>query len=95
MGFIIVKRNSLSIRKRIVDPVVVNDFTCICQNIILLHVVIFSLSVLEEHVKVLSEPCHLHHRAKTLTFSNISIYITEDIYLKLIIVVNCQKGNIY
>ena len=95
MGFIIVKINSLSIRKCIVDPVVVNDFTCTCQNIILLHVVIFSSSVLEEHVKVLSEPCHPHHRAKTLTFSNIAIYITEDIYLKLIIVVNYQKGNIY
>ena len=32
--------------------------------------------------------------AKTLTFSNISV-ITEDIYLKLRVVVHDQKGNIY
>ena len=33
-------------------------------------------------------------RAKTLTFSNISV-ITEDIYLKLRIAVHYQKGNPY
>ena len=33
-------------------------------------------------------------RAKTLTLSNISV-ITEDIYLKLRIVVHYQKGNPY
>ena len=33
-------------------------------------------------------------RAKTLTFSNISI-ITEDIYLKLRVVVHYQKGISY
>ena len=32
--------------------------------------------------------------AKTLTFSNISV-ITEDIYLKIRIVVHYQKGNPY
>ena len=32
--------------------------------------------------------------AKTLTFSNISV-ITEDIYLKLRVVVHYQKGNPY
>ena len=34
----------------------------------------------------------LLHHAKTLTFSNIS-FITEDIYLKLRLFVNYQKGN--
>ena len=34
----------------------------------------------------------VHHHAKTLTFSNISV-ITEDIYLKLREVVHYQKGN--
>ena len=37
-----------------------------------------------------SRGCH----AKTLTFSNIS-EITEDIHLKLIVVVQYQKGNPY
>ena len=36
----------------------------------------------------------VRRRAKTLTVSNISI-ITEDIYLKLRIVVHYQKGNPY
>ena len=36
----------------------------------------------------------VRHCAKTLTFSNIFV-ITEDIYLKLIVVVNYQKGNLY
>ena len=36
----------------------------------------------------------VRHCAKTLTFSNISV-ITEDIYLKLRIVVHYQKGNPY
>ena len=35
--------------------------------------------------------CKRRH-AKTLTFSNISV-ITEDIYLKLRVVVHYQKGN--
>ena len=57
---------------------------------------IFSLAVFEENIEVLSSPwrqlgrCH----AKTLTFSNISV-ITEDIYLKLRVVVHYQKGNPY
>ena len=33
-------------------------------------------------------------RAKTLTFSNISV-ITEDIYLKLRVVIHYKKGNPY
>ena len=36
----------------------------------------------------------VQRRAKTLTFYNISI-ITEDIYLKLRIIVHYQKGNPY
>ena len=48
--------------------------------------------------KKTSRYCHspgvivFRRRAKTLTFSNISV-ITEDIYLKLRIVVHYQKGN--
>ena len=50
---------------------------------------IFSSAVFEENLEVLSLPwC----RAKTLTFSNISV-ITEDIYLKLRVIVCYQKGN--
>ena len=49
---------------------------------------IFSLAVFEENIKVLSKPCRRRRLcAKTLTFSNISI-ITEDIYLKLRLVVH-------
>ena len=46
--------------------------------------------------KQLSEPQirELLARAKTLTFSIISV-ITDDIYLKLRVVVHCQKGNPY
>ena len=47
--------------------------------------------------EVLSQPWRRllrRRRAKTLTFSNISV-INEDIYLKLRIVVHYQKGNEY
>ena len=36
----------------------------------------------------------VRRRANTLTFSNISV-ITEDIYMKLRVVVHYQKGNPY
>ena len=59
---------------------------------------IFSLAVFEEETL---RYCHspggvvsFRCRAKTLTFSNISI-ITEDIYLKLRVDVHYQKGNPY
>ena len=57
---------------------------------------VFSLAVFKENVEVLSKPWHRQRqrRAKTLTFSNISV-ITEDIYLKLRIVVHYQKVNPY
>ena len=52
-------------------------------------------AVFEENVKVLSKPWRRWRRcAKTLTFSYISV-ITEDIYLKLRLVVHYQKGNPY
>ena len=62
---------------------------------------IFSSAVFEENVEVLSQPWRRRRRrlwrwrrAKTLTFSNISV-ITEDIYLKPRVVVHYQKGNPY
>ena len=60
---------------------------------------VFSSAVFEENVERLSYPCHgrwlhLHRRAKKLTFSNISV-TTEDIYLKLRLVVYGQKVNPY
>ena len=53
-----------------------------------------SSAVFEENVALLSQPWRrrLRHRAKTLTFSNISVII-EDIYLKLRVVVHYQKGE--
>ena len=61
----------------------------------LYRVLIFSSAVFEENFEVLSWPWRRRRRlAKTLTFSNISV-ITEDIYLKLRIVVNYEKGNPY
>ena len=64
----------------------------------MLIVFLFSSTVFEENVEVLSYPWHRRRRrrlrrrrAKTLTFS----YISEDIYLKLRIVVYYQKGNPY
>ena len=53
-------------------------------------------AVFEEIVEVLSQSWRRRgrRRAKTLTFSNISI-ITEDIYLKFRVVVHYQKGNPY
>ena len=54
---------------------------------------IFSSAVFEGNVEVLSQPWRWwRRRAKTLTFSNISV-ITEGIYLKLRVVVHYQKGN--
>ena len=48
----------------------------------------FSSAVFEENVEILSYPWRRRRRrAKTLTFSNISV-ITEDIYLKLRLVVH-------
>ena len=56
----------------------------------------FSSAVFKENVKVLSQPCRSQwwrcHHAKTSTFSNISI-ITEDIYLKLRLVVYYERGT--
>ena len=64
----------------------------------MLIVFLFISTVFEENVEVLSYPWHRRRRrrlrrrgANTLTFSNIS----EDIYLKLRIVVHYQKGNPY
>ena len=54
----------------------------------------FSLAVFEEYVEVLSKPCGHRRRAKTLTFTNISV-ISDDIYLKLRLVVYYEKGNPY
>ena len=61
--------------------------------------IILSLAVLEENIEVMIQPCHrrqrhLQHRAKTLTFSNITVS-TGDIYLKLRQVIKYQKGNPY
>ena len=41
---------------------------------------------------ILSSGVVVRRHAKTLTFSNISV-ITEDIYLKLRVVIHYQKGN--
>ena len=60
----------------------------------------FSSAVFEENDEVLSQlwrRLHLRRRrrrAKTWTFCNISV-ITEDIYLKLGLVVHYEKGNSY
>ena len=51
--------------------------------------IVFSSAAFEENVRQ-----RRRRRAKTLTFSNISV-ITEDIYLKIRIVVHYQKGNPY
>ena len=55
---------------------------------ITIFLVIFSSAAFDENFKVLSQPCCLlrWRHVKTLTFSNISV-ITEDIYLKLRLVV--------
>ena len=58
---------------------------------------IFSFAVFKEKVELLSEPWQRRRRcrprcAKTLTFSNISD-ITEDIYLKLRLVVHIKRGT--
>ena len=60
---------------------------------------LISSAVFKENVEVLSwswPRCRRrrHRHAKTLTSSNISV-ITEDIYLKLRLVVHYQKGNPY
>ena len=58
---------------------------------------VFGSAVFEENIEVLSKSCRprqRHRRAKTLTFSHISV-ITEDIYLKLKLVDYYQKGNPY
>ena len=74
---------------------------CILLNVMyLLFILVYffiSLAVFEENVKVLSQPWRHRRRlrcAKALTFFNISV-ITEDIYLKLRVVVHFQKGNPY
>ena len=61
---------------------------------------IFSSAVFQENDEILSEPWRLWGRgrrrrcAKTLTLSNFAV-ITEDIYLKLGVVVHYQKRNSY
>ena len=63
---------------------------------------IFSSAIFKENVEVLSKPWRLRRRrrrrrqrrAKTLIFSNIFV-ITEDIELKLRVVVRYQKGDPY
>ena len=48
--------------------------------------------VFEENVEVLLLPCRRRRGAKTLTFSNIPVN-TEDIYLKLRLVVYFKRGT--
>ena len=70
------------------------NFWLVEKNVILFlwHFYTFiSSAVFEENVEVLSLPWR-RRRAKTLTFSNISV-ITEDIYLKLRVVVHYQRGT--
>ena len=60
-------------------------------------ITVISSAVFKENIEVLSQPWHRRrqrHHAKTSTFSNISV-ITEDIYLKLRVVVYYHKGKSY